>query len=82
MVLYLDGTDYLGYKYQLTFANTSTNGSVECLYLEIFDDNIKEENETFLAVLSPGGDEAVHLLNHYAEVHIHDDDSMSLSGVT
>ena len=52
------------------------SGAYECINISIVDDYIKEENESFLAVLSPGGDEAVHLASHYADVYIIDDDCM------
>ena len=70
----LDETDFLGSKYPVLFDSTSVPGTVECIDLEIIDDYVKEDNESFVAVLSPKGDEAVHLLNHYAYVYIIDDD--------
>ena len=72
----IDETDFLGSKYPVLFGSTSVPGTVECIDLEIIDDYVKEDNESFVAVLSPRGDEAVHLLNHYAYVYIIDDDRM------
>ena len=72
----LDEADFVGGKYQLHFENGSVSGAIDCIDIEIIDDYIKEGNESFLAVLSPGGDEAVHLVNHYADVYIIDDDCM------
>ena len=76
-ILSLDETDFLGSKYPVLFGSTSVPGTVECIDLEIIDDYVKEDNESFVAVLSPKGDEAVHLMNHYAYVYIIDNDRMS-----
>jgi hypothetical protein len=72
----MNEADFVGGKYQLHFENGSVSGAIDCIDIEIIDDNIKEGNESFLVVLSPGGDEAVHLVNHYADVYIIDDDCM------
>ena len=71
-----DGTDYVGQKCQLTFEQTSISGVRQCVVIEIIDDRYKEENETLAFVLSAGGDEAVHIVAHDADVEIIDNDSM------
>ena len=72
--------DLLGSKYQLHFESDSVSGVVECIEIVIIDDDLKEDNESFLIFLSPGRDKAVHLVNSHVEVHIIDDDCMLLSG--
>ena len=73
--MFVDGFDYDGRKEQLSFASGSASGAFECVDIEIIEDRIKERNETFVFSLSAGGDEAVHIIDHYATVHILDDDS-------
>ena len=72
--------DLLGSECQLHFESDSVSGVVECIEIVIIDDDLKEDNESFLIFLSPGRDKAVHLVNSHADVHIIDDDCMLLSG--
>ena len=77
LFLNIDGSDFFSNTNELKFENGSISGTVECTNLEIIDDTIKEGNESFALVFCPGGDEAVHLQDHSATVHIIDDDRMS-----
>ena len=50
---------------------------MSCVYIDIIDDEYKEDNETFVFALCAGGDDAVHIDDFYAPVYIYDDDSKS-----
>ena len=73
-VLAADGTDYEDGANSVTFDAGSSSGSEECVNVTMIDDNVKEENESFLFVISPGGDGAVVLGISSADVLVTDDD--------
>ena len=69
-----DYTDYEGRMCRLTFESGSMSGAVDCVDIEIFDDDYKEENESFVFALCAGGDPSVHIDKLYADVYIIDED--------
>ena len=69
-----DYTDYEGRVCRLTFESGSMSGAVDCVDIEIIDDDYKEENESFVFALCAGGDPSVHIDNFYADVYIIDED--------
>ena len=69
-----DYTDYEGRVCRLTFESGSMSGAVDCVDIEIIDDDYKEQNESFVFALCAGGDPSVHINNFYADVYIIDKD--------
>ena len=53
-----------------------------CTIVPIVDDEVKEEDESFLFVISPGGDGAIVLEETSTDVYILDDDGMCCSTLT
>ena len=74
-MLTLDETDYIRIEGSLTFEANSSSGTLECTSVPIVDDELKEENESFIFVIS-SSDDAVRLDVTTTDIHITDDDGV------
>ena len=72
-----DGTDYESSEGYLMFEEVSNSGSVQCATVPIVNDEVKEDNESFIFVISAGGDSDVVLEKSSTDVSIIDNDGMS-----
>ena len=77
-----DETDYESGTGYLKFEAGSSSGAVVCTIVTVVDDEVKEEKESFLFVISPGGDGAIVLEEASTDVYILDDDGMYCSTLT
>ena len=44
----VDGSDYVGFSLRLTFLAGSSGGSSQCIAVQILDDNLLEDEESFI----------------------------------
>ena len=44
----VDGSDYVGFSLRLTFQVGSSGGSSQCIAVQILDDNLLEDEESFI----------------------------------
>ena len=70
-----DGSDYLGVPMDLVFTAGTSNGTMQCIDVTIFDDLLVESNETFTVILTTSNS-VVELGNNLTTITITDTDSM------
>ena len=71
----IDGNDFDGVLSILTFEPQDIVGDMECVRIDIIDDDYKEDNESFtFAIRAEDDSDIVHINDFSADVYIIDDD--------